>query len=148
MAALTFVDAVGAARAWINSRTTTLVGGSNPLAKGAHLRELDGPGDKCYAYLNLQTGGGADGGAEGGWMRARIAAEVNGPTLEAVTKASMALADEIVNGLITPTVVTVNGEQVIIQQVDELSGPFDFNDFSDLPRHVIDFTLILMPYAP
>jgi hypothetical protein len=42
MVAQTYVDAVGAVRAWINGRTATLVGLGHPLQKGAHFKRLDG----------------------------------------------------------------------------------------------------------
>jgi hypothetical protein len=146
MTTTTYVDAVGAARAWINSRTGTLVGGDNPLAKGAHLRYLDGAADKCYAYLSLQTGTGNGGGAETGWMSARISAEITGPTLEAVTRASVQLADELFTYLTgAPARVTLTDGVAQLCVVDEISGPFDYQDGSDLPKHIVDFTLILMP---
>lgn len=147
MALTTYVDAVGAARAWINSRTSTLVGPAHPLAKGAHLRALEGAQDKCYALLTLLPGTGPGASAEGGLMAARIEAQVYGPTLEAVTNASIALADELVTNLCGRSVtVTVgpNADAVQIWVGDDVTGPSDLPD-NDLPRHLIDFTLVLQP---
>lgn len=141
----TFVDAVGAAKAWINSRTSTLVGPANPLAKGAHLRELDGAADKCYALLNLLPGTGLGGGAESGWMTARISAQVYGPSLEAVTRASVALVEEIATELTGRWVqVTTPMGAVQIWVGDDINGPSDLPD-GNVPRHLVDFTLIMQP---
>jgi hypothetical protein len=141
----TFVDAIGATRAWINSRTTTLVGPGKPLQKGVHLRELDGAADTCYAYLTMLPGTGLGGGAESGWMTARVSAQVYGPSLEAVTTASVALADEIATGLCGQWAeVTVGGNPVRIWVGDDITGPSDLPD-GNLPRHIVDFTLIMQP---
>jgi hypothetical protein len=141
------VDAIGAARAWINSRTDTLVGPGKPLAKGAHLRELDGAADTCYALLTLLPGTGIGGGAESGWMNARISASVYGPTLEALTKASVGLADEIATYLAGQwTDVMAGGQTVRIWVGDDITGPSDLPD-GNLPRHLVDFTLIMQPAA-
>lgn len=143
--ATTFVDAVGAARTWINSRTTTLVGPANPLQKGAHLRELQGAADTCYALLTMLPGTGLGGGAESGWMTARIQAEVYGPTLEAVTRASVGLADELATHLGGQwTDVQVGAQLVRIWVGDDITGPSDLPD-GNLPRHLVDFTLIMQP---
>lgn len=137
----TVVDAVGAARTWINSRTDRLVGLGKPLQKGAHLKSLDGAADTCYAYLTLLPGSTVGGGAESGQMYARISAQVYGPTLEAVTYASVALADEVVTYLAGQW-ADVGG--VRIWCGDDVTGPSDVPD-GNLPRHVVDFTLIMQP---
>lgn len=143
----TFVDAVGAARAWINSRESTLVGPGHPLTKGAYLRELDGAADKCYALLTLLPGTAARGGAEsgGGQMHARIQAAVYGPTLEAVSLASVALADEVATALAGQwTTVELSSGPVQVWVGDDISGPSDLPD-GNLPRHLVDFTLVMQP---
>lgn len=141
----TFVDAVGAARTWINSRTTTLVGPGKPLAKGAYLREHDGAADRCYAVLTLLPGTTAGGGAEGGQMLARVEAQIYGPTIEAITHASVGLADEVVTYLAGQwTTVGSGGSAVQIWAGDDVTGPYDLPD-GNLPRHIVDFTLIMQP---
>jgi hypothetical protein len=137
----TFVDAVGAARTWINSRTGTLVGPDKPLWKGAYLRDHNGTADKSYCVLTLLPGTTASGAAESPQMYARIEAQVYGPTIEAVTNASVALADEIVTQLAGQWTV-VGGVQIWVG--DDVTGPSDLPD-GELPRHIVDFTLIMQP---
>lgn len=142
----TYVDAVGAARTWINSRTATLVGVGKPLQKGAYLRDHDGTADVCYAVLTMLPATTNGGGAESPQMFARISASVYGPTLEAITNASVALADEISTHLAGQwTTVTVPSGQVQIWAGDDISGPSDLPD-GNLPRHIVDFTLVMQPY--
>lgn len=139
------VDAVGAAKAWINSRTDTLVGPGRPLQKGAHLKELEGAADACYAYLTMLPGTTTTGGAENPSMLARVSASIYGPTVEAITNASVALGNEILTGLAGQwTTVTFNGQTVQIWVGDDLSGPSDLPD-GNLPRHLLDFTLVMQP---
>lgn len=141
----TYVDAVGAAKAWINSRTDTLVGPGRPLQKGAHLKELEGAADACYAYLTLLPGTTTTGGAENPSMAARVSASIYGPTVEAITNASIGLADEILTGLAGQwTTVDFNGQAVQIWVGDDISGPSDLPD-GNLPRHIVDFTLVMQP---
>lgn len=142
-----FVDAVGAARNWINSRTATLVGQDKPLTKGAYLRDHEGAADKCYCVLTLLPGTQASGAAESPQMYARVEAQVYGPTIEAITHASIALADEIVTGLAGQwtTVDLGNGAAAQIWAGDDVTGPSDLPD-GNLPRHIVDFTLIMQPY--
>lgn len=138
------VDAIGAARTWINGQAD-LVGMGNPLQKGAHLKELDGAPDASYAWLTLSPGTGTTGGAESPQMLARISAAVYGPTEEATSKASVALADAVVTRLAGQwTVVGEVGSQVQIWVGDDLSGPSSVPD-GDLIRHLVDFTLIMQP---
>lgn len=142
----TFVDAVGAVRTWINSRTTTLVGEGKPLSKGAYLRDHDGAADRCYAVLTLLPSTGAAGAAESPQMFARVEAQVYGPTIEAITNASMGLADEISTGLAGQWTVVGSGSAAVqIWVGDDISGPYDLPD-GNLPRHVLDFTLVMQPY--
>lgn len=139
-----FVDAVGAAKAWINAQDD-LVGPGGPLQKGAHLRELDGAADTCYAWLTLLPGTGTTGAAESPQMAARISASVYGPTLDAVTRASMALADALATRLAGQWVqVQSGGSTVQIWVGDNVTGPSDSPD-GDLPRHLVDFTLVMQP---
>lgn len=142
---VTYVDAVAAAQGWINSRTATLVGVGNPLQKGAHLRELDGAADTCYAYLTMLPGTTTIGGAESGSMSARIEAQIYGPSLEAVTKASVGLADEIVTYLAGQwTTVNLTSGPVQVWCGDDVTGPSDLPD-GNLPRHIVDFTMVMQP---
>lgn len=142
---VTYVDAVGVTRDWINSRTATLVGVGNPLWKGAYLLDHDGAADKCYAVLTMPPGTTNGGGAESPQMYARISAAIYGPTLDAITKASIALADEITVYLAGQwTTVREGADAVQIWVGDDITGPSDVPD-GNLPRHIVDFTLIMQP---
>lgn len=139
-----YVDAIGAARTWINAQAD-LVGMGNPLQKGAHLKELDGAEDACYAWLTMLPGTTTTGGAESPQMLARLSAAVYGPTIEAVSRASLALADALVTRLAGQwTVVGDPGNQVQVWVGDDINGPADIPD-GNLIRHTVDFTLIMQP---
>jgi Flp pilus assembly pilin Flp len=141
----TYVDAVGAARAWINAQTVRLVGPGKPLQKGAFLRDHEGSADVCYAVLTLLPGTAPGGAAESPQMYARISASVYGPTIEAITYASIGLADEILTYLAGQwTTVTTPSGPVQIWAGDDIVGPSDVPD-GNLPRHVVDFTLVMQP---
>lgn len=140
-----YVDAVGAFRDWVNSRTSTLVGPGNPLQKGAFLRDHDGAADRCYAVLNLLPGTTAAGAAESPQMYARVSASIYGPTIDAVTKASVAYADEIVTNLAGQWVTVRSGADAVqIWCGDDVAGPSDLPD-GNLPRHIVDCTLVMQP---
>lgn len=142
---VTYVDAVGAMRDWTNSRTERLVGVGNPLQKGAYLRDHDGSPDKCYAVLTLGGSTAPGGSAESPQMYARISASIYGPTIEAITKASMAYADEIVTYLAGQwTTVRDGADAVQIWCGDDLTGPSDVPD-GNLPRHLLDWTVVMQP---
>jgi hypothetical protein len=143
----TYVDAVGAARAWINSRTDTLVGPGMPLQKGAHLKELEGAADACYAYLTMLPGTTTTAGAENPSMAARLSASIYGPTVEAITNASLALADELLTDLAGAWTTVTFGNPARSVQIwvgDDITGPSDLPD-GNLPRQIVDFTLIMQP---
>ena len=145
---VTYVDAVGAMRDWTNSRTERLVGVGNPLQKGAYLNDHDGAADKCYAVLTLIPGTAALGAAESPQMHARISASIYGPTLAAVTKASIAYADEIVTYLAGQWVTVREGvDAVQLWVADDVTGPSDLPD-GNLPRHLLDFTVVMQPALP
>lgn len=141
-----YVDAVGALREWLNGRTTTLVGPGNPLQKGVHLRHLTGAGSACYGFMTLLPGTYLPLGAESPVIISRISIQVYGPSLEAVTAGSVALADELCEGLkgAPQTVTLPNGTHVKIHVTDDLTGPSDFPD-NDYPRHIIDFNVVMSP---
>lgn len=139
---LTYVDAVGVARDWINSRTATLVGEGKPLQKGATLKVLDGATPVTHAFLSLLPQISPTLGAESPTLAARISAQVYGPTLETVTIASVALAEELTYGLMTPALVLGGAAKIWVS--DDVTGPSDFPD-QDWPRHLLDFTLVMSP---
>lgn len=143
---ISYVDALGASREWINSRTTTLVGVGHPLQMGAHLKRLTGAASASYAYLTLLPGTYLPLGAESPVIISRISAQVYGPSLEAVTFASVALADEICEGLKgnPQTVTLASGASVKIFVSDDLTGPSDLPD-GDFPRHLVDWNVVMTP---
>lgn len=146
MANVSYVDAVGALREWINSRTTNLVGVGKPLQKGAHFRHLVGAGSACYAYLTLLPGTYLPLGAESPVIISRISAQVYGPTLEAVAIAAATLADELCEGLkgMPQTVALPSGAFVKIHVSDDITGPSDLPD-GDYPRQIMDFNCVMSP---
>lgn len=141
MTALTYTDAVGAVKAWINSRTTTLVGPGKPLQKGATTKHLTGAAHACYAYLE-ETGTVQGGGAENPDMLASIGAQVYGGTREAATLAAVALAEELTAVLNGPRVTA--GSAVLLA-VDNVTGPLWAPDEYDTPRLIVSFTVALRP---
>jgi hypothetical protein len=136
----TYVDAVGAAKTWINGRTDTLVGEGNPLQKGAEAKPLDGAATACYAYLSV-VGTTHFGGAENPDTAARLSAQVYGPNTRSVALAASALADEITTEL-AGRWADVPGARMYV--ADDVDGPSDQPD-GNLPREVVDFTVILTP---
>src|SRR3954464_1686743 len=121
---ISYVDAVGAMKEWINSRTTTLVGVGHPLQMGAHLKHLTGAASASYAYLTLLPGTYLPIGAESPVVISRLSAQIYGPSLEAVTFASVALADEVCEQLKgQSTAVTLSSGAVVRLLVsDDVTG--------------------------
>lgn len=140
MTAQTYVDAAGAVRAWINSRTATLVGAGHPLQKGAVLKHLDGALSACYAYLEEGLSF-PDGAAENPDMFASIGAQVYGGTREAATAAAVALAEELVTEL-AGRQASVPGATLFV--ADNITGPSWAPD-GDVPRLLVQFTVRVRP---
>lgn len=138
--AVVYADAIRAVAAWINSRTTTLVGDGYPLQKGAHFKHLDGAAAACYALLEAAPAY-LGGGAESPDMMAQINAQVYGGTLEAATAAAVALAEEIATQL-TGVPATAGGALLMV--ADDISGPTYAPD-GDFPRLLVTFTVCLRP---
>lgn len=141
--ALTYADATGAVRAWINGRTG-LVGPGNPLAVGAHLKTLESPAPQTYAFLEevltTQTGDSA----ESPDMLATIGAQVYGGTREAASRAAIALAEELtaLNGM--PEQVDTHDGPVLIWVADDVQGPTWTPD-GNLARYLVQFTVRVRP---
>jgi hypothetical protein len=137
------VDAEGAVQAWINSRTTDLVGLGNPLQLGAHFIRLRSPASGAYALL-YRIGGGRAFTAERPWDQARISATIYAPTKETACRAAVAYVNalESVNGA-----AVVMGDAVC-QVVDNITGPLAIDDSAtghEQHRYVVDadFYLVL-----
>lgn len=145
MTGKTYVDALGAMRAWINSRTATLVGTGRPLELGAHLKYVMGGQPATYAFLEEQLSYRAEDSPESPDMMAVLSAQIYGGTREAVASAARALAEEISSGLegIGQT-VTVGTDTVLIMVSDDIQGPSWFPDGS-LPRMLLNFTVRMRP---
>lgn len=137
----TFVDAEAALRDWVNAQGT-LVGQGNPLPKGAHLHELRGAANTCYALLSVVTGGVALG-AEDPDHRARVSASIYGPTKEAATAAAVAYANAL-TGLTGPVAMT--GASCLLIDSDSITGPLWSPDRVG-PRLLVDADLYLRPAA-
>jgi hypothetical protein len=139
MPAVTYTDAVGAVRAWINGRTA-LVGLGHPLQKGAHLKRLDGAADATYARLS-EGPSTRGGGAENPDMDASLLAEVYGGTRDEATNAAIALAEELSTGLAG---IPASVPGAVLQVADDFTGPLWAPD-GDLPRLTLTFTVRVRP---
>lgn len=140
MTALTYTDALGAARAWINSRDT-LVGPDKPLQLGAHLKHVQGGTPATYAYLEEQYSTRSSDSPENPDMLAALSAQVYGGTREAATDAAVALAEELSTALTgVPAVV---GDALMMVS-DDIQGPAWAPD-GDLPRLIINVTVRVRP---
>jgi hypothetical protein len=145
MASLTYTDAVGAVKAWIDSRTATLTGVGNPLQKGAATKVLTTPA--CFAYLE-ETTAFQGGGAESPDTYAGIGAQVYGPTRESATLAATALAEELTAFMLAgrPATVTLNdGSLAQLLTADDITGPSWFPDENDTPRLLVQFSVQVRP---
>lgn len=143
MAARTYVDAVGAMKEWINSRTTTLVGPGHPLQQGAYLNHVKVAAPVAYAFLEEQTSVRADDSPENPDMSASLSAQVYGGTREAATLAAVALAEELSTQLCGCQVL-VPGAAALIWVADDIQGPTWVPD-GDVPRLLVNFTVRIRP---
>jgi hypothetical protein len=137
----TYVDSVAAVRAWINGRTTTLVGSGKPLQKGAHLRHLDGAASATYALIEEVGAVRSDDAAEDPDMVSILSAQVYGGTREAATAAAVALAEELSSQL-CGCAVAVTGATLFV--ADDIQGPTWAPD-EDVPRLIVQFSVRLRP---
>lgn len=141
MVARTYVDALGAMRAWIDSRTSTLVGAGNPLQLGAHLKKILGGQPVVYAYLEEQFSTRSTDAGESPDMMAALSAQVYGGTREAATKGAVALAEELST---TFDGTPVLAGDALIMAVDDIQGPAWLPD-GDLPRLLLNWTARMRP---
>jgi hypothetical protein len=141
MAAQTYVDAVGAMMAWINSRTSTLVGVGNPLQLGAYLKFQPGGQPATYALLEEQLSVRSGDAAENPDMMASLSAQIIGGTREAVAKAAVALAEELSTQL-CGCQAAVPGAVLFVS--DDIQGPSWFPD-GDQPRMLLNWTVRMRP---
>jgi hypothetical protein len=141
MAARTYVDALGAMRAWINSRTATLVGPANPLRSGAHLKHLEGATPGTYAYLEELPAFRSVDSPENPDMMATLSAQVYGGTREAATAAAVALAEELSTQLCGCS-ASVAGATIFVS--DDIQGPTWAPD-QEVPRLIVQFTVRVRP---
>lgn len=142
----TYADALGAMRAWINSRTDRVVGVGMPLQLGAHLKKLQGGEPATYAFLEEQFSSRSADAPESPDMMAALSAQVYGGTREAATAAAVTLAEELsdyLDGSTAATVVTTLGN-VRLLVGDDIQGPSWIPD-GDLPRLVLNFTVRMQP---
>lgn len=141
MSALTYVDSIAAAQAWINSRTLTLVGPDHPLWLGAHLKKLGGGEPKTYAFLVENFSTRSLDSAESPDMLAAITAEVYGGNRESAGLAAVALAEEL-STVLNGTPVTAGA--AVLLAVDDIQGPSWLPD-GDHPRLLLNFTIRMRP---
>lgn len=139
--ARTYVDALGAMREWINSRTSTLVGPDKPLWMGAHLKKLAGGEPRTYAFLEEQFSTRSADSPESPDMQAVLSAQIYGGTREAATAAAVALAEEISTNL-EGREVAVTG--ATLYAADDIQGPTWLPD-GDVPRLILNWTIRMRP---
>lgn len=122
---MTFVDAEGAVKEWVNS-VPGLTGQGNPLSLGAHLKLLRSPASGSYIHLLLLTGS-PELTAENPVGRARIAGVIYGGTKEAASKGAVAYANKLttLNGARTPM-----GANAVCLVADNITGPQAIDDQS------------------
>lgn len=143
--AQTYADAVGVFAAWINSRTTTLVGDGNRLQMGAHLRFLGGSEPVVYAYLEEQISLRSDDSGENPDMISFISAQVYGGTRQAATLAAVALAEELSTYLAgAPVYVATDAGAAWILAVDDIQGP-TWQPDGEHPRLLVNWTSRIRP---
>jgi hypothetical protein len=120
---MTFVDAEGVWKDYVNSLTASLVGQGKPLSLGAHLKPLRSPASGSYVRLLLLTGS-PELTAENPVGRARISGTIYGGTKEAAALAATAYANVLVslNGVRTPM-----GSAVCLT-TDAIQGPQAIDD--------------------
>lgn len=139
--AVTYVDAVGAVREWINGRTATLVGVGHPLGLGAHLKHVQSATPVVYALIEELSSTRTTDSAESPDMDAFLSAQVYGGTREAATTAAVALAEELSTEL-NGRQVTIGGAVLCV--ADDFSGPSWFPD-GDTPRLLLSFHVRMRP---
>lgn len=145
MTARTYADALATMRAWINSRTTTLVGQGNPLQMGAHLKYLQGGEPATYAFLEEQLSIRSDDAPENPDMWAALSAQIYGGTREAVGTAATALAEELSTQLQGAGQVVATGTgDVLVMLTDNIQGPSWFPD-GDKPRMLLNWVARIRP---
>ncbi len=138
-----FVDAEAVIRAWINTRTATLVGAGLPLPLGCHLNRLRSP--QAGAYCLLERIGGYDDRGDAPIDTARVSFQVYASTKQAAALAATALANELrtaLDGSQTP--VVVDGATRRILAVDSITGPSFYPD-GDEDRYVVDALILVTP---
>jgi len=111
-----------ALRAWINARTSTLVGPGNPLSNGAFLRDQRSPADGAYAMVERSAESPATVVAEDGWFtNARLNCMVMAGTQQSAEAAAAALrsAFETLTGM--PEWCGATGIRVLV--ADNHLGP-------------------------
>lgn len=138
-----FVDAEAVIRAWINTRTVTLVGQGNPLPYGCHLNRLRSP--QAGAYAVLERIGGFDDPGDAPIDTARVSFQVYASTKQAAAVAATALANELRTGLDgSQQALAVDGATRRLLTVDAITGPSFYPD-GDEDRYVVDALVLLTP---
>lgn len=149
------VDVVGALRAWVNSRTATLVGDGKPLALGAWLANPPrstntprAPYRGAYAVLS-RVGGGPDALDTAPWDRPRVSARIGGVTYGQASAAATAYANALLTLDGTPIPVTWTGEDNIERAVtllacDQIVGPLEIPGTTE-PQFLVDAVIVCTP---
>jgi len=129
---MSFVDAEGAVKSWINANTS-LSGPGTPLPKGAQLHRLRSPYQGAYIWLRRVGGTKAPKLAEVTLDRARVSAMIFGVSLEAAAVAATAYANAI-DAIRTKTTMG----SATCEFVANITGPMDTTTNQDEPRYLVD----------
>lgn len=135
---MTFVDAEGALKDWVNNQTD-LVGRGRPLALGAHLKPLRSPAHGAYVRLLLLSSS-PELTAENPVGRARLSGVIHGTTKESAAVAASAYANALLqlNGRREPM------GDVVCVIADNITGPQAIDDQDTTKnqyRYVVDADL-------
>jgi hypothetical protein len=136
----TYVDAGGAVKEWVNTYPG-LAGAGAPIPMGASLKQRDGAASVPYVYL-LELPASLWAGAETPSMRARVSAQVYGPTKESASDAAKAYAEALLT-LVLGTRTILPGVGATLVGADNVDGPQWFPDGEE-PRYIIDADFLFL----
>jgi hypothetical protein len=141
------VDVDGAVRAWVNSRTATLVGVGKPLPNGLH-HGTRSPGQGAWGEIrgpsSRQLTDVADMPRVSIAVKA-VGGKVDGGAYGAAERAARALALEIGERHGVGTVTTARGDVIRIIAFGDVQGPVYSGNEGGEETFVVDFVPVMQP---